>query len=221
MGSLQAYEERFKEDDQPVEQTLQTKLTMRDSKSESSNRSWRRGRGRGKRRGCGRQNYGQDKEDEVETNYNQRGCGRGQSSGRGRGNKTEIKCYNCQKFRHYASECWHRKENRVHFVEKEEKMQDDILLLACNSSKASESSTWYLDIGASNHICGSKECFAELNESYSGEIVFGDLSRRLVKGKGQIMLELKNGEHKYIGGVYYVPDMKNNILSMGQLLEKG
>ncbi|XP_044476892.1 uncharacterized protein LOC123204352 [Mangifera indica] len=133
---------------------------------------------------------------------------------------TETEVTNYQKFGHYASECWHRKENKVQFVEKEEKMQDDILLMACRSSEASESSTWYLDTGASNHICGSKECFAEHDESYSGKIAFGHLSRRPVRGKGWIMLELKNGEHKYIGGVYFVPDMKNNILSVGQLLEK-
>jgi len=32
---------------------------------------------------------------------------------------------------------------------------------------------------------------------------------------------LKNGDQKYIYDVFYVPDMKSNMLSVGQLGEKG
>ena len=52
-------------------------------------------------------------------------------------------------------------------------------------------------------------------------VTFGDSSKIPVKGKGKILIQLKNGNHDFISDVYYVPDMKNNILSLGQLLEKG
>jgi len=42
-----------------------------------------------------------------------------------------------------------------------------------------------------------------------------------VTGKGRIIITLKNGDHRYIYDVFYVPDMKSNLLSMGQLAEKG
>ncbi|XP_028059983.1 uncharacterized protein LOC114263618 [Camellia sinensis] len=42
-----------------------------------------------------------------------------------------------------------------------------------------------------------------------------------MKGRGNFLIKLKNGDHDYISNVYYVLAMKNNILSMGQLLEKG
>ncbi|CAL9122892.1 unnamed protein product [Musa textilis] len=87
--------------------------------------------------------------------------------------------------------------------------------------KEDQSMTWYLDTGASNHMCGIKDLFSEIDTSYSGNITFGDMSQRPVRGKGQILLELNNGKELYISDVYYVPDMKNNILSLGQLLEKG
>ena len=35
------------------------------------------------------------------------------------------------------------------------------------------------------------------------------------------MISLKNGKHQFISNVYFVLDMKNSILSLGQLLEKG
>ena len=40
-------------------------------------------------------------------------------------------------------------------------------------------------------------------------------------GKGRILITLKNGDHRYIYDVFYVPDMKSNLLSMGKLAEKG
>ena len=42
-----------------------------------------------------------------------------------------------------------------------------------------------------------------------------------LKERGNILIRLKNSEHQLISNVYYVPNMKSNILSLGQLLEKG
>jgi len=37
----------------------------------------------------------------------------------------------------------------------------------------------------------------------------------------RIFITLKNGDHRYIYDVFYVPDMKSNLLSMGHLTENG
>ena len=63
--------------------------------------------------------------------------------------------------------------------------------------------------------------FVELNESVIGNISFGDDSKVPMKGKGNILICTKVGSHQLISNVYYVPNMKNNIFSLGQLLEKG
>ena len=36
-----------------------------------------------------------------------------------------------------------------------------------------------------------------------------------------ILIKLKDESHQFIGDVYYIPTMKNNILSLEQLLLKG
>ncbi|XP_028059411.1 uncharacterized protein LOC114263115 [Camellia sinensis] len=74
--------------------------------------------------------------------------------------------------------------------------------------------------GANNHMCGKRELFVELDETVQAQVSFGDSSKTPVKGRGNILIKLKNGDHDYISNVYYVLAMKNNILSMGQLLEK-
>ena len=70
-------------------------------------------------------------------------------------------------------------------------------------------------------MCGKRELFVELDETVQAQVSFGDSSKTPVKGRGNILIKLKNGDHDYISNVYYVPAMKSNILSMEQLLEKG
>jgi hypothetical protein len=47
-------------------------------------------------------------------------------------------------------------------------------------------------------MCGMKETFVDIDESYTGKITFGDLSQRLVEGRGKILIKLKNGKQKFI-----------------------
>ena len=95
------------------------------------------------------------------------------------------------------------------------------MLLAYQDNERGDNNAWYLDIGDSNHMCEKRSMFVELNESVSRNVAFGDKSKVVVKGRGNILIRLKNGEHQFISNVYYVLNMKRNILSLDQLLEKG
>ncbi|KAJ1378008.1 hypothetical protein SESBI_48289 [Sesbania bispinosa] len=117
-----------------------------------------------------------------------------------------------------------KKEEPTNFLAEEE---DEGLLLVTNipetevKPSCSNNSVWYLDTSASNHMCGDERLFKILSKVESGSVSFGDASKVAVKGRGTIWYQQRNGRIGEIRDIYYVPDLKSNILSIGELMEKG
>jgi len=86
--------------------------------------------------------------------------------------------------------------------------------------KSTRKEVWFLDSGCSSHMNGNKLWFAELDEGFKHSIKLGNNSRITVLGKGCVKLNVA-GVMQKIGGAYYIPELKNNLLNMGQLQEKG
>jgi hypothetical protein len=66
----------------------------------------------------------------------------------------------------------------------------------------------------------NKLWFTELDEGFKHSIKLGNNSRMTIIGKGRVKLNVARVMQK-IDGVYYIPKLKNDLLSMGQLHEKG
>jgi Integrase core domain/GAG-pre-integrase domain len=98
-------------------------------------------------------------------------------------------------------------------------MVDDVLMMAHNKPNSRSETVWYLDTGASNHMSGYKNLFVEMEE-IAGTVSFGDASKVEVKGKGKVKFIQKNGSTRIIEDVYFITEMKSNILSIGQLMKK-
>eukprot|EP00253_Pinus_taeda_P033571 PITA_33571 len=80
---------------------------------------------------------------------------------------------------------------------------------------------WFLDSGCSNHMTGKLALFSALDQSVKSQVTLGTDSKISVMGKGEVKIFTKKGERKTIAYVYYVPGMRCNLLSIGQLVQKG
>ncbi|CAL8992700.1 unnamed protein product, partial [Prunus brigantina] len=132
--------------------------------------------------------------------------------------KSNVECYRCHRYGHYQYECPEsaQKEEQSNYVESEE-----VLLMAYIEEKNPKPGIWYLDSGCSNLMSGNKSLFSDLNEDFREHVKLGDNSSISVMGKGNIQVHIdENTVHK-IANVFYVPTLKNNLISMGQLEENG
>lgn len=218
VGRLKAYEERISEDDGSGQEE-QSKLMYASSENQSyqSNREYN-GRGRGGR-------------------YYNRGRGRGRQYRET--DLSKITCFRCDKTGHFASGCPDRLLKLQEAYEVKSEKGDDtqeadrllvheIVFLNERNVKPKElevssenERVWYLDNGASNHMTGRKKYFKAIDESITGKVRFGDDSRIDIKGKGSVLFITQDGSKKLLANVYYIPDLKSNILSLGQATEAG
>ena len=139
--------------------------------------------------------------------------------------KKDIQCYNCQKWGHYASECRSkrvpRSKDEAQFSENEDSDSDEVLLMATVKEEEERSDEWYLDTGCSNHMTCKKSWLSELNDSVNRKIRFADNSIICAASIGKVLIHRKDGKEACITDVLYVPNMKSNLISIGQLLQKG
>jgi hypothetical protein len=129
-----------------------------------------------------------------------------------------VECYNCHKLGHFQYECptWGEKANYAEFDEGEE-----MLLMARTDEDSSWiKKAWFLDSGCSNHMCGENDWFFNLDEEFRVSVKLGDNSRMIVVGKGSVKIKV-GGIIQVISDMYFIPELKNNLLSIGQLQEKG
>ncbi|KAM2061102.1 hypothetical protein ACFX1T_046213 [Malus domestica] len=95
-----------------------------------------------------------------------------------------------------------------------------LLMAYVDDNKVRSDCIWFLDSGCSNHMCGKKEIFCDLNEGFKDSVKLGNDASLKVQGNGSIQIEIDGTMH-VITEVFYVPDLKNNLLSIGQLQENG
>lgn len=191
----------------------------------STDTNAKRGKGRGKGRGRGgngqgsQQGYGRGNQQSQESQGRGRGRGGHHSESSRPKDKSNVECYRCHKYSHFQFECRTKLNGQngenTNFAEKEE----ESLLMVCNLSVETQKNLWYLDTGCNNHMCGKKTVLSDLDETFHSTFKFGDNSKVAVMGRGSIIFQAKGNSTHKISDVFFVPDLKTNLLSIGQLQE--
>jgi len=232
-GSLEAHEQRMNERVSEKSKT-EVALQAQSVKDKKEKGKWNGNRGRANHRNSNGR-FG----DQGSTSNNQRGDGSGSSNGgsngyskgggnsRGRGgkkkfNRSNVQCYNCQKFGHFADQCYATKKDNSEDDAKFARQDDDeVLLMVTTTEEANSGDMWYLDTGCSTHMTGRRDWFVKINSTSKSKVKFADDSTLSAEGIGEVLIKKKDGGQSLISEVLYIPGMKSNLLSIGQLLEKG
>jgi hypothetical protein len=90
-----------------------------------------------------------------------------------------------------------------------------------DEQKEHDAGTCVLDTRVMNHMYGCRVAFTKINMTVLGIVRFGDDSVALIEGRGTVVLMCKNGESCSFDGVYFIPRLTTNIVSIGQLNEIG
>jgi len=95
----------------------------------------------------------------------------------------------CGKYGHYARDCYAKKrvEEDANLVKKDE----GILIMANEGITMDIDVEWYLDNGASNHMCGHKHLFIDIREIEDEHVSFEDSTKVPIKGKGKYVFPKK------------------------------
>ena len=146
--------------------------------------------------------------------------GRNGNRGRGRGRQARelVECYKCHKLGHYHHESHSWESENANYAEFDD--SEELLLMAQEKTNtAAKEEVWFLDSGCSNHMIGTKEWLFDFDDTFRESVKLGDDSKMPVMGKGNLKL-YSGGKIQVITDVYYLPGLRNKLLSIGQLQQK-
>ncbi|KAK2370871.1 putative mitochondrial protein [Trifolium repens] len=208
-SSLEAHEQRLQErKDSKIQQ--EQALYARNGKKN----------GKGKMKWKTEKNKGGDDQDQADSSTS----GKNKKNKQGKKDKSKIQCFCCKKWGHFASECRNKgknKEEEANHARENDFDSDGVLLMVTTNNADDQSKLWYLDTGCSNQMTGHRDWLLEFDGKFKSTVKFADNSIVPVEGKGKVMVHRQNGNHTFVTDVMYVPTMKHNLLSLGQLVEKG
>ena len=86
----------------------------------------------------------------------------------------------------------------------------------------SNTKEWWVDIGATHHVCSDKKMFSSYQTIDNGEQLFmGNSSSSKVEGQGKVVLKMTSGKELTLNDVLHVPEIRKNPVSRSLLSKKG
>jgi hypothetical protein len=134
--------------------------------------------------------------------------------------RPDVKCRKCNQLGHMEKICKNRTNQQHEEAQVANQQQEEQLFVATCFVSKHASDCWLIDSGCTNHMTNDVNLFKHLDKSSVSKVRIGNGEYIPVKGKGTVAIEGNSGI-KLISDVLFVPEIDQNLLSVGQLLEKG
>ena len=134
----------------------------------------------------------------------------------------DKKCFYCKKPGHLIQDCRTRiaakKRKQSNMVVKPNRLY--VVALITNEMSTS---TWYVDSGATQHMCHESNAFTNYTKYENQQSVYlgDDSTSYKIEGLGDVTVRLSNGMEKTIPDVLHVPGLAKNLFSAKQLDRAG
>ena len=132
----------------------------------------------------------------------------------------DAKCSKCNQMGHVDKICKNKGNQLVNETQAVHQEEEEELFVTSCYANSSSVDTWLVDSGCKNHMSNNVELFKDLDKTAISKVRVENGDYISMKGKGSVAIESISGT-KIITDVLYVLDIDQNLLSVGQLLEKG
>lgn len=141
------------------------------------------------------------------------------------GKIAKDECAYCHNNGHWKKDCltlqkhyFEKNNSQANLAYSDDEVSDQALL---GSSLVCQADQWIMDSGCTNHMCMNKDWFSSMVMVDGGAIFMGNDHACETLGVGKIKLKLHDGSVHVLTNVWYVPDLKKNLISLGALDSKG
>ncbi|KAI5424225.1 hypothetical protein KIW84_030433 [Lathyrus oleraceus] len=132
----------------------------------------------------------------------------------GANKKPKLECWKCGKTGHFKKDCRSgKKHDNANEVVQERGLRT-------NPKTKDDAIAWWIDSGATTHVCKDRFWFKTLVLMEDGYVLYmGDDHFAPYEGKGNVVLEFSSGKTITLFNVLYVPKLRKNLIS-GPVLNK-
>ncbi|XP_047335793.1 uncharacterized protein LOC124939357 [Impatiens glandulifera] len=127
--------------------------------------------------------------------------------------------FQSKKFGHMQKDCRDQRREHANYTDEERNCESDgSTFFACQAAIGKNDNEWYVDSGCSNHMTGDESIFYKIDKSDTTRITMGNGAVVKSNGRGTIAVDSKTSK-LLIHDVLFVPDLAQNLLSVGQLMQ--
>ncbi|KAL0367632.1 UNVERIFIED_CONTAM: Retrovirus-related Pol polyprotein from transposon TNT 1-94 [Sesamum radiatum] len=144
---------------------------------------------------------------------------------KGKAKKIKGNCYNCGKPNHMAKDCRLPKKNQAHVSEVRSVPIDlgelNLSAVVFEANLVDNPREWWIDTGATRHICSDKEMFSTYTPINGRKLFMGNSATSNIVGLGKVVLKMTSGKELTLIDVLHVPDIRKNLVSGSLLVKSG